>query len=151
MYLNSLKILNIKLTLSDVSKSELSKVLDVDPAVLSRDIKNKELLQKIDDYFNNIDPRINESVKSIISQFDDSANNVEESTVVYDRKNDLLDKLIAEKDKRIRELTVINARYERIFDFQENTIKNLENDKTELRKMFDIAMEKLEGNNKQTG
>jgi len=51
MKVSNLNLLAIKLILSDESKSNLASDLGIDPAILSREIRNKELLRKISDFF----------------------------------------------------------------------------------------------------
>ena len=62
------KILSIKCILADVKKSDLSGYLDVDPAILSRDIKSEKLKKIIDQYFDSIDPGINIAVEKMIEK-----------------------------------------------------------------------------------
>jgi len=117
MKVSNLKLLTIRLILADVSKSELSKQLGVDPAILSRDIKNRELISKIDDFFNKIDPEINilsnrlikdsSVVEDPASSFGDKKALLEliktqnEHIDTWKRIEEVLNQQISEKNKRI--------------------------------------------------
>ena len=99
MEISNLKILAIRLILSDKSKSELSSVLGVDPAVLSREIRNKDLLKKIDSFFNEIDPQIN----ILASRLRSDTSMVEEAAAGYGEKK-AMSEVIKEKDRTIHKM-----------------------------------------------
>lgn len=128
MYISNQKILSIKFLLSDTSKIQLASKLCVDPAVLSREIKNKDLLQRIEQYFDEINPEINKLTDLLLSKNRDLEKSersiVSEPTFEYKSKNDFLNEKIELLEKIIKEKERVIASQERtIYLYEKNILK----------------------------
>lgn len=110
MKLNYSKILDIKCILAEVSKKKLANDLGISQMTLSREIKDKSIIESIEKYFNNIDPEINSMCYKLRSE---DFLEIKEPEAKYIKSSELgitekyikhLETQIQEKDRQIMTL-----------------------------------------------
>lgn len=104
MKITAEQLLDIKCVLANVKKNQLAKELEVNSVDLSRTITNVKLLEKLNDYFDRIDPEINFVCNKLQ---EDNILSVTEPKAKYgsdSKKSSYLEKLVEIQDKHITHL-----------------------------------------------
>jgi DNA-binding transcriptional regulator LsrR (DeoR family) len=138
MNLNYSKILDIKCVLADITKKQLANDLGISQMTLSREIKDKNIIESINNYFDSIDPEINKSVNSLIK----TATN-------YETSSDL-PKHIQVNDDGSKYIDI--SKYKEKNEYIRHLEKELEERKQELKESRELIRDLiLQPRNKQTG
>lgn len=119
MKLNYLKIFDIKCILAEVSKKQLANDLGISQMTLSRDIKDKNIIESINTYFDEIDPEINqicykllETSQKPVYKMNDKVENLEDPKSEFQKKYiETLEKLQRSQEIRLKYLEEERKRF----------------------------------------
>jgi isocitrate dehydrogenase kinase/phosphatase len=136
MNIDQQKQIDIKCSLAGITKTELADFLRINKATLSREIKNKDMLKQIDNYFDSINPEINQTVSLLIKK---NLDFVQEPEASYQS---------SKKPETFDFSNLISSLNNISESVRLNAIANERNSRN-MEKMIDLITEKQSGLNKQ--